>query len=142
MIVMFGDHWPSLDWGFFSELVGQDFGTLDLFQVQETYKTPYIIWTNYPSESTQENMSTNYLGSYILEQAGLEMTVYNKFLLQLKEKLPIIGIGAVCDSEGNWYSMDSLPEEYAELIEEYKVLQYNNVVDRKHRVDSIFELEN
>ena len=56
-------------------------------------------------------------------------------------KLPIIGIGAVCDSEGNWYSMDSLPEEYAELIEEYKVLQYNNVVDRKHRVDSIFELE-
>ena len=141
MIVMFGDHWPSLDWGFFSELVGQDFGTLDLFQVQETYKTPYIIWTNYPSESTQENMSTNYLGSYILEQAGLEMTVYNKFLLQLKEKLPIIGIGAVCDSEGNWYSMDSLPEEYAELIEEYKVLQYNNVVDRKHRVDSIFELE-
>lgn len=141
MIVMFGDHWPSLDWGFFSELVGQDFGTLDLFQVQETYKTPYIIWTNYPSESTQENMSTNYLGSYILEQAGLEMTVYNKFLLQLKEKLPIIGIGAVCDSEGNWYSMDSLPEEYAELIEEYKVLQYNNVVDRNHRVDSIFELE-
>ena len=85
MIVMFGDHWPSLDWGFFSELVGQDFGTLDLFQVQETYKTPYIIWTNYPSESTQENMSSNYLGSYILEQAGLEMTVYNKFLLQLKE---------------------------------------------------------
>ena len=85
--------------------------------------------------------SSNYLGSYILEQAGLEMTVYNKFLLQLKEKLPIIGIGAVCDSEGNWYSMDSLPEEYAELIEEYKVLQYNNVVDRKHRVVSIFELE-
>ena len=104
--------------------MGKDFGTLDLFQVQETYKTPYINWTNYPSESTKENMSTNYLGSYILEQAGLEMTVYNKFLLQLKEKLPIIGIGAVCDSEGNWYSMDSLPEEYAELIEEYKVLQY------------------
>lgn len=37
--------------------------------------------------------------------------------------------------------MDSLPEEYAELIKEYKVLQYNNVVDRNHRVDSIFELE-
>ena len=37
--------------------------------------------------------------------------------MKVKEKLPIIGIGAVCDSEGNWYSMDSLPEEYAELGE-------------------------
>ena len=31
-------------------------------------------------------------------------------------------------------------EEYAELIEEYKVLQYNNVFDRRHRVDEIFQL--
>ena len=78
--------------------------------------------------------------SYILEQAGLEMTTYNKFLLQLKEKLPIIGIDAVCDAKGNWYSIDSLPEEYEELLEEYRILQYNNVEDRKNRINSIFEL--
>ena len=35
---------------------------------------------------------------------------------------------------------NDLPEEYAELIEEYKVLQYNNVFDRRHRVDEIFQL--
>lgn len=140
MIVMFGDHWPSLEQGFYSELFGQDFGTLDLAQVQETYKTPYVIWTNYPSESIEEDMSANYFGSYILEQAGLEMTTYNKFLLQLKEKLPIIGISAVCDEDGNWYAMDSLPDEYKELINEYKILQYNNVADRKHRVEDVFEL--
>lgn len=102
MIVMFGDHWPSLDRGFFSELMGQDFDSLDLIQKQETYKTPYVIWTNYPSESSEEDMSINYFGSYILQQTGLEMTTYNKFLLQLKEKLPIIGIDAVRDAEGNW----------------------------------------
>lgn len=140
MIVMFGDHWPSLDRGFFSELMGQDFDSLDLIQKQETYKTPYVIWTNYPSESSEEDMSINYFGSYILQQTGLEMTTYNKFLLQLKEKLPIIGIDAVRDAEGNWYAMDALPEEYEELINKYKILQYNNVADHTHRVDSIFEL--
>lgn len=140
MIVMFGDHWPSLDWGFYSDVMGENFGTLDLIEKQQTYKTPYVLWTNYPSESKEEDMSANYFGSYILEQAGLEMTTYNKFLLQLKETIPVIGMGAVCDADGNWYAMDALPEEYEKLINDYKVLQYNNVVDRKHRVDSAFEL--
>ena len=58
----------------------------------------------------------------------------------MKEKLPIIGISAVCDEAGNWYAMDSLPDEYKELINEYKILQYNNVADRKHRVEDVFEL--
>lgn len=140
MIVMFGDHWPNLDWGFFSQLYGKDFGTLDLTEVQSYHRTPYVIWTNYPSESTEEDMSANYFGSYILEQAGLEMTTYNKFLLQLKETLPVIGSGAVCDASGNWYALDALPDEYAQLINQYKILQYNNVADRSHRIDSIFTI--
>ena len=140
MIVMFGDHWPKLEDGFYSDVMGKDYNALDLEGVQQTRRTPYVIWTNYPSESGEEDMSTNYFGSYILEQAGLEMTTYNKFLLQLKEKLPVVGTGAVCDTEGNWYVLNDLPDEYKDLVNDYKILQYNNVVDRKHRVDDIFEL--
>ena len=84
-------------------------------------------------------MSANYFGSYILEQAGLSLTVYDQFLLQLKETLPVIGTDAVCDVDGNWYEMDELPEEYEKLIEEYQILQYNNVFDRRHRIDDIFQ---
>lgn len=141
MIVMFGDHWPEIEHGFFSQLFGKDFDSLGVMDVQKSHRTPYVIWTNYPSESGEEDMSSNYFGSYIMEQAGLPLTTYSQFLLQLKETLPVIGIDAVCDAEGNWYEMSSdLPEEYAELIEEYKVLQYNNVFDRRHRVDEIFQL--
>ena len=41
---------------------------------------------------------------------------------------------------GKWYKMDELPKEYEELVNCYKIVQYNNVFDRKNRVDSVFDL--
>lgn len=41
-------------------------------------------------------MHSNYLRSYILEQAGLKMSTYQESLLTLKETVPIIGQGAAC----------------------------------------------
>ena len=142
MVVMFGDHWPNLERGFLTEMLGQDAYDLDLLGLQKCRRTPYIIWTNYPSKSGNEDMSTNYFGSYIMENAGIDMPVYNKFLLQLKQALPIIGSGAVCDNNGNWYPIDELPEEYDKLLDEYRILQYNNVIDRKNRISNIFQIEN
>ena len=36
--------------------------------------------------------------------------------------------------------MDELPKEYEMLLEQYRIVQYNNVVDRKHRIDEAFEV--
>lgn len=138
MIVMFGDHWPNMDWGFLNEIFGKDFASLDPIEYQRIRQTPYIIWTNYPSEIIHQDMSANYFGSYILQQAGLELSTYNKFLLQLKEKLPVIGSGMVKDAQDNWYALDSLPSEYQELIDQYRILQYNNISDRKNRDENVF----
>lgn len=141
MIVMFGDHWPKIENGFTKELLGKDIQDLDLLESQKTYCTPYMIWTNYPSETAEEDISANYLGSYVLQQAGVELTDYNRFLLKLKETLPVIGMGAVCDKDGNWYSEDELPEEYRTLLNEYNILEYNNQIDKKHRKKNIFALD-
>lgn len=141
MIVLYGDHWPSLENGFYSQLFGKDFSTIDDMERQTCHSTPYVIWTNYPSESDEEDMSANYFGCYILEQAGIAQTGYGNFLLSLKEKLPIIGKDFVCDAQGNWYFMDDLPEEYEELINQYKILQYNNVFDRRNRVEEFFSAQ-
>lgn len=85
-------------------------------------------------------MSANYFGSYLLQRAGLELSTYNKFLLELKETLPVIGAGAVKDAQGNWYTMDMLPPEYKELLDKYQILQYNNVFERKQRDENIFRI--
>ena len=141
MIVMYGDHWPGLEEGFYWALFEKDFNALNWLEVQQEYRTPYIIWANYPLEYEYEDMSANYFGSYILEQAGLELTEYNKALLNMKEKIPIIGTGAICDSNGKWYKMDQLSEDYEKIINDYKILQYNNVFDMKNRVDAVFKLK-
>lgn len=138
MIVMFGDHWPNLDPGFWVELFGKDLASLDAVERQQSYRTPYVIWTNYPSDIIHQDMSANYFGSYLLQQAGLEMPAYSKFLLQLKEKLPVIGDSMVQDAAGNWYPLSDLPPEYEKLINEYEILEYNNVFDLKHRNESVY----
>ncbi len=66
MIVMFGDHWPKIEEEFMAELLGGNRQSLGLVESQQSYTTPYVIWTNYPSETVEEDFSANYLGSYML----------------------------------------------------------------------------
>lgn len=141
MIVIFGDHWPQLEDGFFEQLLGKKKSSLETIESQITYTTPYIIWTNYPSETKEEDISCNYLGSSMLEKAGVQLTEYEQFLANLKEELPIIGVGAVCDKDGNWYTMDDLPEKYQTLLNEYQILQYNNQFEKKQIRESAFTVE-
>lgn len=140
MIVMFGDHWPTLEDSFYSQLLGKDKQNLDLVESQILYTTPYVIWTNYPSDTVEEDISSNYLGSYVMEQAGVELPEYHQFLLNLKDKLPVIGVDAVEDKDGNWYSMDELPEEYQSLMDEYSILQYNGQFEKKQIKESAFRI--
>ena len=142
MIVMFGDHWPKIEENFMAEVLGKNRQNLSLEESQITYATPYVIWTNYPSETVEEDFSANYLGSYVLQLARAQMTGYNQFLLNIKEQLPIIGVGAVRDKDGNWYATEKLPKEYQELLTNYNILEYNNQFEKKNVAESLFTLGN
>ena len=141
MIVMFGDHWPKLEEGFLAEVLGKDREKLDLFESQVTYTTPYVIWTNYSSETAEEDISANYLGSYVLFKAGISLPFYNQFLMKLKKQLPVIGVGAVCDQEGNWYASEDLPDNYRQFLSDYNILEYNNQFEKKDVIESLFTLK-
>lgn len=85
-------------------------------------------------------MSSNYFGSYILQLAGLELTDYNKCLLNFMEEMPVIGTGMVKDSKDNWYKVDEMPESLVKIYQQYNMLQYNNIFGNRKRVDSVFSL--
>lgn len=141
MIVMFGDHFPSVDKEFYKLLYTMDLNDRTIIDKQKMYMAPFIIWTNYEMESQYDiEMSANYFGSYIMDKAGLEMTQYNKYLLKLMEDIPVLGKGAIRDSDGKWYSMSKLPKRLGELINQYKVIEYNNMFDRKNKLNTIFSL--
>ena len=64
-----------------------------------------------------------------------------QFLMNLKEQLPIIGVGAVCDKDGNWYANDALPDDYKKLMTDYNILEYNNQFEKKDVIESLFTLK-
>lgn len=140
MIVMFGDHQAAVETEFYERLYGKPLKQLTAQEADKQYVTPLIIWTNYEMEERQiEAVSANYLGSMILEMANLELTDYNKFLLSAWEEVPVLGKNGYYLRDGSYVPWSSKTEE-PYILKRYRMLEYNYVADRKHRLDSLFVL--
>ena len=132
LIVQFGDHQPRLSDGFYSKLYGKSTNDLTLEETQKKYMTPYLIWANYPLDtSVSKNMSINYLSTMTLQATNIQLPKYNQFLNNMYSKYPIVSAIGVIDAQGNHRTLDSLKED--EMINLYERLQYNNLFDIKHK---------
>lgn len=141
IICMFGDHFPSIEEEFYEELLGADLDNLTTEQEQLRYATPFIIWANYDiPEAEVDHISSNYLSTLLMQMAGLPMTQYNKYLAALYQTLPVIDTVGFMDAEGTYYaSSDSSP--YADILNQYNCIEYNALLDKTDRDDSLFYLE-
>lgn len=137
VVLMFGDHQPS-DYitNTIQRVIGTPVGTT-LEELQTGYRVPFVIWSNCELEPAYyDGISVNYLGGLLLEAAGVPLTGYQKFLQDLQEELPVIS-GLVCrDAGGTFHSLDDAAAEAQ--LNDYRMLQYNLLVDKKHRDDSFF----
>ncbi len=140
IIVMFGDHQPAVTSKFYDSLYGKSSGDLTAEELMKKYQTPFIIWANYDiKETTIDKMSANYLSAYVMQEAGLAMSPYQKFLMKLYEKLPVLSAMGAIDEEGNYYE-SAKETPYQDMVQEYQILQYNNLIDTKNTVNSFFYL--
>lgn len=133
MVVLFGDHQPSVEDEFYYEISGLDESTVTSEESMIWYETPYLIWTNYPLEAEEPgDMSAFYLSSEMLRLAGLETTPYQDFLLGLKEQLPVIHGRGCFDGDGNYYSLDEAKssDAFRSWMTDYDSLVYNHSYDR------------
>lgn len=138
-ILLFGDHQPQVATNFYTDVLGTN---PDTAAAQKKQMVPFLIWANYDIPEAQGvELSLNYLSALLMDTANLPMTGYQKFLSQLWETAPVINTVGIRDAQGNWYGENAaLPEELDRAIEDYKVLLYNNVFDKKDRVESFFTL--
>ena len=105
------------------------------------YSTPYVIWANYDiKEKENENMSCNYLSSYLLNMLGADVTGYNKYLLDLKKKLPVITSMFYKGDDGRFYAINE-KSKYSKVINDYSIVQYNGLFDQKNRLNKFFFLK-
>ena len=140
MIVMFGDHQAAVETEFYEKLYGKSLKELTPEEADKQYVTPLIIWTNYEMEKPElDRISSNYLGAEILNLANLELTDYDRLLLEAREEIPVFGKNGYYLSDGTYVTWSKNVEK-PELMRRYQILEYNAVADRNNRVDRLFTL--
>ena len=139
VVLFFGDHFPRVEDDFFQELHGGAFETLP--EKMEQYMVPFFVWANFDiPEQTVECTSLNYLGRYLLETAGLELPPYYQFLKELEQAVPAVNaLGYYSISQQTFLPLEDAQGEEAKWLNDYAMVQYNNLFDQKNRNSLFFQ---
>ena len=137
IVVMFGDHQPS---DYITNVIQRICGATtsdSLADLEQGYRVPFVMWSNYGLEHKYyDGISVNYLSSILMKNAGIPLTGYQTFLKKLMETLPVINANVYRDADGNFYNYED--DAYSGELKDYQMLQYNHLVDKKHRDDAFF----
>lgn len=112
IVLMFGDHQPG---AMISEhYVDADEG------VDLDYTVPYILWANYDVEfDAPTAMSPNYLSAVLKKSAGLGLTAWDQFRLDMLEEYPVMTANMILDKNGVVVSKDK--------AKDYAYVQYSRM---------------
>lgn len=141
VILLFGDHQPHLSDSFYEKVVGKPPKLFSQEEVMKKHLVPFMIWANYDiEEQTIDRTSINYLSSILLQAAGLKMSDYNRYLLDLSQKLPSISASGYYDEQGVLHEYSEEDNEYQELLKEYEMVQYHYLFGGKERLEEHFSV--
>ena len=125
IVCMAGDHSPSFAANIADTETHSD-DELDLL----LRATPYVIWANFDltdsGVNVPEYMSINHLTSTVARLAGVGLSPYYAFQLELMKTFPIVtAYGAYYDDEGNRYNYD---DGCNAQVMDYRHLDYANIM--------------
>ena len=114
VLLVFGDHQPSLQTGFYEEIGNPS-------EVQ-LHTVPFLIWKNYEQEAEELPLtSINYLSTLLMESAGLEKPAYYRFLSEAMQVVPCLS-GAGIVENGRYLRISDAAGEAAEALRDYEWL--------------------
>ncbi|MBQ7795500.1 MAG: sulfatase-like hydrolase/transferase, partial [Lachnospiraceae bacterium] len=103
MVVMFGDHQPSVETHLFEALYGMRWTEVPDELKLNSFKTPYMIWTNYDREAEDAgDMSAFMLGNEVLKAAGVEPTGLFAAAESLRENYDAVHAMGVLEKDGTF----------------------------------------
>ena len=140
VIVFFGDHEPGLSNEVYSKILGKNVEKLSAEENMNLYKTPFLIWANYNIEEQENvNISMNYLSTLMLESTGMKLSPFNQFLLDIHKQIPVLTTNGYFGEDGSYYSLKDESSPYYESLRKYQILQYNDLFDKKKRIENFFD---
>ncbi|WP_174850701.1 LTA synthase family protein [Streptococcus suis] len=130
VIVMYGDHQPSLSQEFYAQFMDEN-------SPAAKYSTPFVIWSNFDiKERESTTISPNYLVPYLMDILSesdypLPRSPYQQFLSDMQIEAPIIT---------SWGNIDNSGQQIEDisnlsLYQTYLQLEYNSAVDKRPLTD-------
>ena len=144
VVAMAGDHAPS----FVDHVADKDIAAPNDLQILER-STPFFIWANYPLENMDEAVSETddlnrmdlcLFAPTVARQAGLPLTSWYKYLLEVKKVTPVITAG------NDYMTADGVTRRYGDnvaadrWVHGYFYLEYNNIGTGAKRDQALFRL--
>ncbi len=146
ILCFYGDHQPSLNDKFLETLLSsennQDVSSTEL--EQKRYITPYVIWSNkknntntYTAPLTADGnnniITPTYLGAMAKYYMGCPLSDYEKYLISLREKLPVLNTtgcytiksGFVSSSDYDYVTDENL----INTLNDYSYVEYQRIYD-------------
>lgn len=122
VILLFGDHQPSIEQAFYEELYGKSLDEVSGEDMLKRYTVPFLIWANYDIEEKDGLLtSVNYLQDLLLDTAGLPKNSVNNFIDKVREEVPVINAFGHYNKEGEWLENDVLDTD---ILRQYRDLEY------------------
>ena len=140
VIVFFGDHQPKLSDEFYKMVYGKTMNDMKGEELMQFYFSNYLIWANFDIEEQQTDLSCNYLIPVMKQAVGMELTGYDRFLLDLHEDLPVVSLNGYWDAEGNYYEdVNDSSSPWYDKLHDYNLLVYNHLFGKDERRAGFFE---
>lgn len=127
LVAMYGDHQPGLSNSYFDTY-------LDKNDKGSHYKTPLIIWANFPLPKRESpNISPNYIVPYLYDllsetEYALPIPSYYQFMNQVQKEIPIMTAWGYYDKNGQY--SEKAPTD-SKLFKELQYVQHNRAFDKK-----------
>lgn len=127
LILMFGDHQPSVEPEFLEKAYGVGTEAMSMEEYMNKYRIPFVLWANYPlPELDKTETSLNFLSQLLLNCAGLPADSYGQYLQSLQQDLPVLTFAGYMDTQGKAYSHWE-STEFTAMIQDYQTLQYERL---------------
>lgn len=140
IILMFGDHQPAeYITNSVLRVLGEDTATRNdtTDKLKTSYEVPFVMWANYDIEEKEvDAISANYLSGLLMDTAGLEKTGYQSWLEKLQQQYPVVTANFYQGTDGTFCQWSN--EKQSGILNDYAILQYNNLVDKKQRIKNFF----
>ena len=142
VILLTGDHQPRIYDESMESITNGEWREWSNEEMMRRYAVPFVIWANYDiDKKTIEKTSMNYLQTILMETIGGELTGFQKFQQDVMKEVPVLTSNGYWGADGKFYNVEDKNSPYYELLQEYAILQYNDLSDYKNRAEEFFELK-